>query len=211
MFLKRQDFTVLKIMKIIHALGLVLGLFWYGVSVQNALASGNDPSLEKPFVTQFSSFYRYDDPRGMMPLHFVGTDGQSRTVADYKGKVVLLHFWATWCPPCIKELPRLNELQAAMKAKEGGEGLVILPISLDYNANHEQILKFMKKNGAADLPSLIVPPGDGGWDSLTSFALPTTFVIGRDGAVLYKLIGDGHWTSPTSLAFLDNLLKNQKK
>ncbi len=200
--------AVLIFMKMIRILCMVLGLFWYGISVPNGWAAGNDPSLEKQFIKQFSDFYSYTTPRAMTPVKFTDTDGKTQTIEDYKGKVVLYHFWATWCAPCIEELPQLNALYERMK---GRDDFVIVPVSLDYNPDIQKITQFMKKNGAEALPLLTVAPGDGGWDSLTGFALPTTFVVGHDGLVLYKLIGDGKWMSPVTLAFLDNLLTNQTK
>ena len=204
--------AVLNIMKIIRLFCLGFGLFLAvlcdGSSVPNGWAAGNDPSLEKPFIKQFSDFYRYTERRAVTPLNFTGEDGKIRTLDDYKGKLVLYHFWATWCAPCLEELPQLSALHDRMKDRDD---FAIVPISLDYNPDILKISEFMKKHKAESLPVLIVPPGEGGWDSLTGFALPTTFIVGPDGAILYKLIGDGKWMSPVSLDFLDYLLTNQTK
>lgn len=208
MLFDRMARAVLIFMTIIRIFCVVLGLFCCWISVSNGWAAGNDSSLEKQFIKQFSDFFRYTDRRAMTPVNFADIDGKTGTIEDYKGKLVLYHFWATWCAPCIEELPQLNALHERMKDRDD---FVILPVSLDYNPDIPKIAQFMKKNGAENLPVLTVAPGDGGWDSLTGFALPTTFIVGPDGLVLYKLIGDGKWMSPVTLAFLDDLLKNQTK
>lgn len=199
--------TGFKIMKIIRVLCLVFGAVWCLSSVANAMESGNGQALETRFSAQFSAFYPYADRRGMMPLHFAGPDGKTQTLADYKGKLILLHFWATWCAPCVKELPKLQALQQ----ERAGERFVILPLALDYNMPHAQVGTFMKKHKAEKLSVFLVPQGDKSWDTLSGFSLPTSFLIGTDGRVLYKMVGDADWTAKESLAFIDNLLANQQK
>lgn len=186
---------------------LVIMLLLCGFSVPKAPAAGNDQQRETSFAKQFSAFYPYTERRGMEPMNFVDRAGKTTTLGDHTGQVVLLHFWATWCAPCIKELPSLQALQA----QKGGEDFVIVPVSLDFNKTLPQITQFMKKHGAEGLPALIVPENDPAWNTLASFPLPTSFLIGRDGRVLYKMIGDADWVSPDNLAFLDHLLSNQQK
>lgn len=204
--------AVFKLMKIIRFfyLGFWLGLAMLccGSSVTNGWAAGNDASLEKQFIEQFSDSFTYTERRGVTPVKLTGPDGQDFTVEQYQGKLVLYHFWATWCAPCIKELPELSALYDRMKDRED---FAIVPVSLDYNPDRDKIAQFMKKNNVANLPLLTVSPDEGGWDQLTSFVLPTSFILGPDGAILYKLIGDGPWMSPATLDFLDHLLKTQKK
>lgn len=181
-------------------------------SLSDARVAGNpDPALEKAFASQFSQFFSYpDDPRGMIGFSMLDGAGKTRTLADYKGRVVLLHFWATWCPPCIKELPQLAAL-AANADVAGDKGLVILPVSLDYGLDHKALCGFMARHKVAGLDPLSVPREDTAWDTLTGFALPTSFLIGADGRVLYKMVGDIDWVSPDSLALIGDLLSNQQK
>lgn len=211
MHFNRFRVTGFKVMNIIRVFCLVTGLISCLVlslaSVANAMEVSNAQAPETAFSAQFSAFYPYTDRRGMMPLNFAGPDGETQTLEDYKGKTVLLHFWATWCAPCVEELPTLQALQQ----ERAGAHFVILPVALDYNVPHTQVGKFMKKHGAGDLPVFLVPQNDPSWDTLTGFALPTSFLIGPDGRVLYKMVGDADWTAKSSLAFIDNLLTNQQK
>ncbi|MGZ9096873.1 MAG: TlpA family protein disulfide reductase [Micavibrio sp.] len=171
------------------------------------METGNAHAPETAFSAQFSAFYPYTERRGMVPLNFAGADGEIQTLEDYKGKTVLLHFWATWCAPCVAELPKLQVLQQ----ERAGAHFTILPIALDYNVPHTQVGAFMKKHSIDNLPVLLVPKDDPAWDTLTGFALPTSFLIGPDGRVLYKMVGDADWTAKDSRAFIDNLLTNQQK
>jgi thiol-disulfide isomerase/thioredoxin len=186
---------------------LVMALFLCGISVPKAFAAGNDQQRETAFAKQFSAFYPYTERRGMEPMNFFDGTGKTITLNDYKGQVVLLHFWATWCAPCSKELPTLQALQT----QRAGEGFAIVPVALDFNKTQPQITQFMKKHGAEGLPALMVPENDKAWDTLATFPLPTSFLIGPNGQVLYKMIGDADWVSPESLALIDYLLTNQQK
>lgn len=180
-------------------------------SLPKAHATGNPQPAETAFAKQFSAFYPMPAGRGMTPMNFIDAAGQGSTVEGHRGNLVLLHFWATWCAPCVKELPTLQALHEKRGQKQDGVGLVIVPVALDFNKNHAQIEKFMKKHGAGGLPALMIPAQDPSWDVLAGFPLPTSFLIGADGRVLYKMTGDGQWVSPESLTFIDHLLANQQK
>jgi peroxiredoxin len=114
-----------------------------------------------------------------LDLKLKDINGKSVTLSDYKGKVVLLDFWATWCPPCRKEIPGLVSLYDAYRSR----GLVVVGVSMD--DSKKDIRKFAKKLGM-DYPILI---GYGHEDLEPAFGqlpLPTAFVISRDGRICFK-------------------------
>jgi peroxiredoxin len=114
-----------------------------------------------------------------LSLKFKDINGKSVTLSDYKGKVVLLDFWATWCPPCRKEIPGLISLYDAYRAR----GLVVVGVSMDDSKS--DIRKFKKKLGM-NYPILI---GNGHDDLEPAFGplpLPMAFVISRDGRICFK-------------------------
>jgi len=114
-----------------------------------------------------------------LSLKFKEINGKSVTLSDYKGKVVLLDFWATWCPPCRKEIPGLIALYDTYKSR----GLVILGVSMDDSKS--DIRKFEKKLGM-NYPILL---GYGREDLEPAFGqlpLPTAFVISREGKICFK-------------------------
>lgn len=159
---------------------------------------------EDRFAQDFGYFYPFAEPRGMLPMTLADPAGKKIVLDDFRGKIVLVHFWATWCAPCLKELPTLKALQN----RSEGEKFKILTISLDYDKGAPVIAEFMKKHGVETLPALVVPKGDPAWNDLSGFGLPTSFLIGPDGRVLYKMIGDTDWSSPVTYAFIDDLLTN---
>lgn len=119
------------------------------------------------------------------------------TLTQYRGQVVVLNFWATWCPPCIEEMPSLVEMQRRMKAK----GITVLAISIDVddNAYHRFI-----KDHAANLLTVRDPEektanlyGTHGW--------PETYIIDRNGVMRRKFIGAVDWTAPDITNFLSKL------
>jgi cytochrome c biogenesis protein CcmG, thiol:disulfide interchange protein DsbE len=122
-----------------------------------------------------------------------------RTVSlnQFKGQVLVLNFWATWCPPCIEEMPSLVQMQQRMKAK----GVTVLAVSIDVddNAYHE----FLKLHG---VNLLTVRDPDQKTPSLYgTYRWPETYVIDRSGVVRRKFIGAVDWTEPDVLEFLGKL------
>lgn len=162
------------------------------------------PEIESAAKNLFKVFYAYhDQPRGMVPVTFKDAAGQVRSLEDYRGKVVVLNFWATWCAPCAKELPALQALQTL----RGGDRFTVLAASADFGMPAERILEFMKKNNAPDLPLALLEETDGVWE-IVSAGLPITFIINAEGRVIYKMLGEADWRQPTLVTLIDNLLAN---
>lgn len=109
-------------------------------------------------------------------------DGQEVTAAGLRGKVVVVDFWATWCGPCIAEIPGYIALQK----KYGPQGLVIIGISVD-RKGPEHVKAFAAKNGMTYLVAMgddALAESFGGFD-----AIPTTFLIDRDGNIRHQKTG----------------------
>ena len=127
---------------------------------------------------------------------FTITDSQ-RTVAlsQLRGKPVVLNFWATWCPPCIEEMPSLVQLQ-----KQMGDKVTILAVSED--ADEGAYRQFVRDHGV-DL--LTVRDTQQKNEIYGTFKFPETFIIGRDGKIVRKFIGATDWTSPDIVDYLNML------
>lgn len=125
--------------------------------------------------------------------------GEQLSLTNYQGKITIINFWATWCPPCVEEIPSLNRLRRKMQGKP------FQLISVNYGESAEQIHKFMKKV-AVDFPVLIDPEGKtaGHWKVV---AFPSTFVIGPDGRIRYGVNAAIHWDTDDVIRQLNELLK----
>jgi len=132
------------------------------------------------------------------PLTF---DGKPGHLSDFRGKVVLLNFWASWCPPCVDEAPALDQLQQRISAHGG----TILGISIDEDQNaYEEFLRMYQ----VDFPTFRDPSRQISLNYGT-IMIPETYVIDRNGRIDRKIVGPQDWTSPAMLAYIDSVL-NEK-
>ena len=130
---------------------------------------------------------------------FTSADGEELILSDLKGKVIVLNIWATWCPPCVKEMPSLDRLQAL----RGGETFEVITISLD-RTKYEPA-KFFADNGIENL----VPYHDGSFGvpgQLRLYGYPSTLIYNADGREIALLQGEAEWDSDEALALVDYLL-----
>lgn len=117
---------------------------------------------------------------------------------DYAGKLVLLNFWATWCPPCVHEMPSLNEIYERFRA----DGFVVLGVSVDEDA--EQYTSFLRESGVT-FPTARDP--DRGVSSrYGTTKYPESYLISRDRRVLRKYVGPEDWTRPEITNYLRSVL-----
>ena len=133
-------------------------------------------------------------------IEFVDKDGKKATLADFKGKTVLLNFWATWCPPCIKEMPALNELGKEFKKKD----FVVVAIATG-RQGRENPDRFLEKRDLTDIVSYHDPDQE----FLRLFdinTLPVSFIIDDKGFMQGGVVGMTEWNSPEAKTVLRELL-----
>ena len=130
-------------------------------------------------------------------------DGQATRLSNLKGKVVVLNFWASWCPPCIAEADALKALQAHIQTKGG----LVLGVSVDEDpAAYERFLAEHSINFPTWRdPSSKESKSDVAQEYGTT-VYPETYVVGRDGRIARKIIGEQQWNSPEMLKYFDALL-----
>ncbi|MBI3989423.1 MAG: TlpA family protein disulfide reductase [candidate division NC10 bacterium] len=132
------------------------------------------------------------------------TDPKLIRLSDYRGKVVLLNFWATWCPPCRLEMPTMEQVYREYKRR----GLEVLAVSLD--TGHAavvavQVAEFMKELKLT-FPALLDPKMEVA-RRYRLVGLPTSFLIDRQGRIRFKEVGFRSWTDPDSRKKLEALLR----
>jgi peroxiredoxin len=124
--------------------------------------------------------------------------GRTVTRSNFGGKILVLNFWASWCPPCISELPSLNQF-----AKEyAGQGVVVLGVSIDKN---EKLYKNFITQRHVVFDTARDPEADIS-TSYGTFQIPETYVIDRNGKVLEKVISDQDWMDPMFLQRIKAML-----
>lgn len=119
------------------------------------------------------------------------------TLSQFKGQIVVLNFWATWCPPCIEEMPSLVQMQQRMKSK----GVTVLAVSVDVDEGSYR--RFLRDH---NVNLLSVRDPDQKSNALYgTFKYPETYVIDRSGVVRRKFIGAVDWTEPDVIEYLGRL------
>ena len=133
------------------------------------------------------------------PLTFNDAEGLAQTLEAFKGRPLLINLWATWCPPCVAEMPALDRIQALLR----DEGFAVLPLSSD-RGGAAQVRSFYERTGVANLPVLLDPRGVAA-RALGARGLPTSIVVNRGGEEAARAEGDLAWDSPAMLATLRRL------
>jgi len=129
--------------------------------------------------------------------------GRRQHLSDLHGTVVVVNFWATWCPPCKDETPSLNRLQKYIESRNG----VVLGVSADEDP--EAYTRFLKTEGVV-FPTYRDPSTKGSVSDIArsygTSVYPETYVIDRQGKIARKFVGFQQWDSPEMLAYFDSLL-----
>lgn len=128
------------------------------------------------------------------------TKGNKVTLSALRGKVVMVNFWATWCPPCKEEMPSMERLNKFMAE----EDFVMLAINADDNGR-EVVPDFVKKN-PHDFTVLYDDQG-AVKKSYGVYKMPESFIINKDGTIVEKVVGAIDWSSPKTVAYLKSLAK----
>lgn len=143
-----------------------------------------------------ATFLVHRAPKDVPPVTFSNGEGARVSLADWRGKVVLLNLWATWCLPCLKEMPALDRL----KAEIGGDKFDVVAISVD-RGGIEKPRKFLQKIDAKNLA--LYHDGGGTLSAkLRVVGMPTTLLIDAKGREIGRLAGPAEWDSPHALRLM---------
>nr|WP_255575126.1 TlpA disulfide reductase family protein [Caldovatus aquaticus] len=144
---------------------------------------------------------RVTDPPRPLPADFAFTDadGAPQTLARFAGQGVLLNFWATWCAPCVAEMPALDRLAEAL----AGDGIVVLALSSD-RGGREQVEAFYRRLGIRRLGVWLDPRGAAARKAGVR-GLPTSILLDREGRERARLEGAAEWDSPEFVAIIREL------
>ncbi|MET0086199.1 MAG: TlpA disulfide reductase family protein [Sedimenticola sp.] len=132
-------------------------------------------------------------------LSLTDLEGQRYSLSDFRGKVVLLNFWATWCPPCVKEIPSLGRLKRKLSDRS------VAVLSVDVGESVERVEAFLKKV-PADFPVMLDPEG-ATVKTWKLRAFPTTFLIDGEGRIRYAYFGGLEWDTPEVVTLIEKVLE----
>jgi thiol-disulfide isomerase/thioredoxin len=144
-------------------------------------------------------------PKPPPVVSFTDADQQARTLADFKGRMVLVNLWATWCVPCREEMPALDKLQARF----GGPAFQVVAINVD-TRNADKPKAWLQQNGIRNLAYYADPTGkllQVLQKSGHAVGLPTTLLVDASGCEIALLKGPAEWASPDAVAFIEAALK----
>jgi peroxiredoxin len=147
------------------------------VGLRDAAAAQTLPAMEPPFAATDFTLTDYE--------------GKTHRLSDYRGQVVVLNFWATWCPPCRLEMPSMERAWQQVK----GEGIVVLGVNV--GEDEDTIFAF-----TGSYPVSFPLPMDSDGTVIKSYpvvGLPTTYIISPDGMVTHRAVGSREWDDPALL------------
>ena len=174
------------------------GIYYY-IRVRGFLYSAR-LTLILPLLAALSGCYSGSRPPrigSQAPEFTVQDSDRSVKLSDFHGQIVVLNFWATWCPPCVEEMPSLVEMQQRMKSK----GITVLAVSVDVDQGAYK--QFLKEH---NISLLTVRDPDHKSNTLYgTFRFPETYIIDRNGVMRRKFIGAIDWTAPDITDFLNKL------
>jgi thiol-disulfide isomerase/thioredoxin len=142
----------------------------------------------------------YPAPRELPDLTFAGPQGAPTSLTAFRGRIVLLNVWATWCPPCREEMPTLDRLQATL----GGPDFEVVALSID-EGGMPAVRAFLVSAGIRHLRPYVDPSGD----ARTLFGaggVPLTLLVDREGRELGRKLGPATWDHPDTVKLIRGLL-----
>ena len=146
-----------------------------------------------------------ETPQKLPETGFLAAGGRTVTFAAWRGRALVLNFWAIWCPPCVEEMPSLDRLAAA----QGGPYLDVVAMALD-RAGEERILDFYRRIGI-DRLAIYRDPDLEFAAALGIFGLPTTLLVDHDGMVVARLVGEAVWDGAAAQAVVRALAERAQQ
>lgn len=190
------------------AVGLAVGLGWLRPSPNAIRSILHPPGTAEIAQASASStqgapldFAFPDQPRLAPDLQFVDASGQSHSLAEFRGRPVVLNIWATWCVPCRKEMPALDRLQAMF----AGSDLLVLALSID-RQGPSVVTSFYQEIGVSSL-GIYVDASGSATRRVGAVGIPTTLLIDRAGREIGRKIGAAEWDSAEIVTLIRDRLE----
>lgn len=191
--MKRLVFLAILAGTVLTAAG---GFTFYHASTEGGKCVATDGALAALELTR--------PPRDLPEIRFVDGNGEERSLADYRGQGLVLNFWATWCAPCVREMPALDRLHAELQ----GAGVAVLALSADRGGG-DVVERFYQKHEIENLKTLL-DKNLATARTLDVRGLPTTLLIDSEGKEIGRLVGAVEWDAPDAVDLLRDCLGGKK-
>ncbi|MDA1331181.1 MAG: TlpA disulfide reductase family protein [Proteobacteria bacterium] len=164
---------------------LKIGLFVFSLFVSTA------------FSAPINKFVPWGENPAPPTLNVTTLKGEATSLKKFLGKVVILNFWATWCAPCLKEIPSLLALKRRLPAK------YFAVVFVNYGESKTQIEKKWAEIGEGEIT--LIDPGAQNIRAWIDIGLPTTVVLNQDHKIVYKIVGDIDWSQPDIVSIIKSI------
>lgn len=169
----------------------------------NTAAATDIAAIEALRVGDMKKLRFHSEPMDVSQEEFTTPDGETFTLADWEGQHVVLNFWATWCAPCRKEMPMLENLQAEL----GSDAFEVVPIATGRNPL-PAITRFFEEIEVTELPVLLDARQNLARD-MAVFGLPVTVILNPEGKEIARMRGDAEWDSESAFAIIEALIEQE--
>lgn len=190
-----RNYPIVSVLVVSAVVGVIVAVLWPGMKERGAVP---------PITGQVQNFILAQAPGPGPETAWRDADGGSVSLADFRGQVVMLNFWATWCAPCIRELPSIDRLQAEL----AGDDFAVVAVNID-RGGVAVAAPFSERLGLRNLKVYV--------DAESTFAravrvnvMPTTVVYDRSGRELGRLEGAAEWDTPEAIALLRWFIQDQR-
>ena len=158
------------------------------------------PDLPRVLTSQFSNVKQPYNIQTLPAITFLSPETKEISLKDFEGKYLLLNLWATWCAPCVRELPSLEKLDEALN----NTNIEVISLSLDAMRNHDQVKAFLLNRDIGDFAAYYDYKGDA-QAQIALRGIPTSFLLNPDGHILAVFEGDADWSKPEIIQFFKGL------
>jgi len=172
----------------------------FGLTFASVQVPAQDSDHPAPLENARNQFTFFKPLRQAAQVPLLAADGSLLTLKRFRGKLVVLNLWATWCPPCIDELPSLDRLQAQF----GEESLAVVALSVDEGAS-EPPFAFVARLGLQHV-NVLHDFSARARQAFPLYGMPVTYLIDQQGFVVGYLVGAAAWDSPQAIDFLRHYL-----
>lgn len=179
-----------------RVIAVIFGLMAAVYGIAGATGNAAAQTASELRVGTVKNFVIRPAPKPLPEVRFQDGEGRDHAFSDFRGKIVLVNFWATWCAPCRREMPALDRLQKAI----GGDNFQVVLISLD-RAGYAKAVDFLDQIEVENLGTYIDTSNKSA-RKLGALGLPTTLLLNRKGDEIGRLAGPAEWDAPEAQALI---------